>query len=176
MEATSRGEHTVNLAWVVCSEPLRDQECFWSAWICLRGLVCAVLSLHTCPASHCWGDSLESGDPDFSPIILQEAQPRVFHTVGLRTLRRGLTGQAEWVAVVNLVHCSFSSFFFFLFFLVFLFIFETERDTIWAGEGQREGETQNLKQAPGSEVSAQSLTRSSNSRSVRSWPELKSGA
>ena len=27
-----------------------------------------------------------------------------------------------------------------------------------AGEGQREGETQNLKQAPGSELSAESVT------------------
>ena len=34
------------------------------------------------------------------------------------------------------------------------------------GEGQREGETQNLKQAPGSELSAQSLTRGSNSREI----------
>ena len=38
------------------------------------------------------------------------------------------------------------------------------------GEGQRERETQNRKQAPGSEPSAQSLTRGSNSRTARSWP------
>ena len=56
---------------------------------------------------------------------------------------------------------------------MFLFIFETERDRAWAGEGQREGETQNLKWAPGCELSAQSPSRGSNSRSVRSWPELK---
>ena len=37
-----------------------------------------------------------------------------------------------------------------------LFIFETERDRVQVGEGQRERETQNLKQAPGSERSAQS--------------------
>ena len=37
------------------------------------------------------------------------------------------------------------------------------------GEGQRERETQNRKQAPGSEPSAQSLTRGSNSRTAISW-------
>ena len=40
----------------------------------------------------------------------------------------------------------------------------------------RERETQNLKQAPGSEPSAQSPTRGWNSRSARSWPEPKSTA
>ena len=44
------------------------------------------------------------------------------------------------------------------------------------GEGQRERETQNPKQAPGSEPSAQSLTRGSNPRTARSRPEPKSGA
>ena len=66
---------------------------------------------------------------------------------------------------------SCHSFFFFNFFFnVFLFIFGTERDRAWMGEGQRERETQNRKQAPGSEPSAQSLTRGSNSRTARSWP------
>ena len=50
----------------------------------------------------------------------------------------------------------------------------TEGDRAWTGEGQRERETQNRKQAPGSEPSDQSLTRGSNSRTARSWPELKS--
>ena len=40
----------------------------------------------------------------------------------------------------------------------------------------RERHTQNLKQAPGSELSAQSLMRGSNSWTVRSGPELKSDA
>ena len=61
-------------------------------------------------------------------------------------------------------------FFFFHFFFQRLFIFRTERDRAWTGEGQRERETQNRKQAPGSEPSAQSSTRGSNSRTVRSWP------
>ena len=43
-------------------------------------------------------------------------------------------------------------------------------------EGQRERETQNLKQAPGSELSAQSPTRGSNPQTARSRPELKSNA
>ena len=44
------------------------------------------------------------------------------------------------------------------------------------GKGHRERETQNLKQAPGSELSVQSLTRGSNLRTMRSWPEPKSDA
>ena len=62
--------------------------------------------------------------------------------------------------------CPLAIFFFFQ----RLFIFGTERDRAWTGEGQREKETQNQKQAPGSEPSAQSLTRGSNSRTARSWP------
>ena len=42
------------------------------------------------------------------------------------------------------------------------------------GEGQRERETQNPKQAPGSEPSAQSPMRGLNSWTVRSSPEPKS--
>ena len=49
-----------------------------------------------------------------------------------------------------------------------------KRETV--GEGQKERETQNLKQAPGSELSAQILTWGSNSRTVRSQPEQKSVA
>ena len=56
---------------------------------------------------------------------------------------------------------------------MFLFSFETETEHE-QGEGQRERETQNPKQAPGSEPSAQSPMRGSNSRTVRSRPELRS--
>ena len=45
--------------------------------------------------------------------------------------------------------------------------FETEPHRVRAEEGQRERETQNPKQALGSELSAQSLTRGLNSRTVR---------
>ena len=44
-----------------------------------------------------------------------------------------------------------------------------DRYRVWAGEGQRKRGTQNLKQAPGSELPAQN----SNPQTVRSWPELK---
>ena len=44
-----------------------------------------------------------------------------------------------------------------------LFIFERDRDRVPAGEGQGERETQNPKQAPGSELSAQSPMCGSNS-------------
>ena len=40
--------------------------------------------------------------------------------------------------------------------------------------GEADRETQNLKQAPGSELSAQSPTQGSNSQSARSRPDLKS--
>ena len=61
-----------------------------------------------------------------------------------------------------------------MFYLFLIFFFkihsflrqrETEHER---GEGKRERETQNPKQAPGSELSAQSLMRGSNSRTVRS--------
>ena len=43
-------------------------------------------------------------------------------------------------------------------------------------EGQREREIQNAKEAPGSELSAQSPTWGLNRGTVRSWSELKSDA
>ena len=58
---------------------------------------------------------------------------------------------------------------------MFIYFWERGRQSR-VGEGQRERETQNLKQAPGSELSAQSPTRGSNSRTMRSWPEPKSDA
>ena len=54
-----------------------------------------------------------------------------------------------------------------------MFIYFWERDKVWVGEEQRERETQNLKQAAGSELSVQSRMQGSNSWTVRSWPELK---
>ena len=53
---------------------------------------------------------------------------------------------------------------------------QRERDRAWVGERQKERETQNLKQSPGSKRSAQSPTQGSNPRTVRSWPEPKSDA
>ena len=46
-------------------------------------------------------------------------------------------------------------------------LFLRESETVQAGEGQRERETQNPKQVPGSEPSAQSPMRDSNPRTVR---------
>ena len=40
------------------------------------------------------------------------------------------------------------------FFFTFIYFGETEWDKVWAGEGQSEKETQNLKQAPGSGASS----------------------
>ena len=45
-----------------------------------------------------------------------------------------------------------------------------------SGGGAEREEDTNPKQAPGSELSAQSLTRGANSRVLRSRPELKSDA
>ena len=49
-----------------------------------------------------------------------------------------------------------------------MFIFETqrERQSMSRGGAERERETQNPKQAPGSKLSAQSPTRGSNSRTA----------
>ena len=55
-----------------------------------------------------------------------------------------------------------------------MFIFEKKRNRVWAEEEQRGKETQNRKQAPGSELSAQCLMWGLNPRTVRSRPELKS--
>ena len=52
-----------------------------------------------------------------------------------------------------------------LFLCLFIFEIETEHEQ---RKVERERETQNPEQAPGSELSAQSLTRGSNSRAVRS--------
>ena len=59
---------------------------------------------------------------------------------------------------------------FFFFFNVCLFLREREREreTEWEQGRGRERETQNLKQAPGSELSAQSPTWGSNPGAVRS--------
>ena len=59
-------------------------------------------------------------------------------------------------------------------FLMFIYFWKRER--VWLGEGQRERETLNLKQALGSELSAQSPMLGVNPWTVRSWPELKSDA
>ena len=53
-----------------------------------------------------------------------------------------------------------------------MFISETETEHEW-GRVERERETQNQKQAPGSELSAQSLMQGSNSKTMRSGPEPK---
>ena len=58
-------------------------------------------------------------------------------------------------------------------FVMFIFERETERQSVSGGGAerggaQRERETQNLKQAPDSQLSAQSLTQGSNSQMVRS--------
>ena len=50
---------------------------------------------------------------------------------------------------------------------MYLFLIDREKEHEW-GEGQKEKETQNPKQAPGSELSAQSPTLGLNSKAVRS--------
>ena len=53
-------------------------------------------------------------------------------------------------------------------------IFEGGRETECEQGRSRERGKQNQRQAPGSELSAQSLTQGSNSQTMRSWSELKS--
>ena len=61
---------------------------------------------------------------------------------------------------------------FFLNFLIFIYFWE--RDSVWAGKEQRDTHTQNAKQAPGSELSAQSPMWSSNSLSceIMIWAKV----
>ena len=98
---------------------------------------------------------------------------------------RGQHGAHSWVSKyrgVSRYHSDtvidFSSLQVYLFLKIFfnIYLFLRDRDRARVGEEQRERETQNLKRAPGSELSAQSPTRGSNSRTTRSRPELKSDA
>ena len=59
-------------------------------------------------------------------------------------------------------------------FLTFIYFWDRESQSMNGGGSERG--RQNLKQAPGSELSAQSPTWGSNSWTTRSWPELKSFA
>ena len=60
---------------------------------------------------------------------------------------------------------------FFFNFLKFIYFWDRERQSMNGGGPEREREAQNLKQAPGSELSAQSAMQGWNSQSARSWPE-----
>ena len=62
-----------------------------------------------------------------------------------------------------------------VFLMLYLFLRERERESASErlGEKQREGETQNWKQIPGSELSAQNPTWGWNPRAVRSRHEPK---
>ena len=71
------------------------------------------------------------------------------------------------------MYYMFLSLFFYLYFLrlknFFKYLFLTQRETEHVqGRGRERGDTQNLKQAPGSELSAQSPTRGSNPQTARS--------
>ena len=57
-----------------------------------------------------------------------------------------------------------------------MFLFLREKDSMHVPGRGRERDTEKPEQALGSELSAQSLTRGSNPRTVRSRPEPKSDA
>ena len=95
----------------------------------------------------------------------------------LRNLRSRVRCSANWANQAPLRWYLVSiRYIFYLKKKFYIYLFLRDRERVWVGEGQREKETQNLKQDPGSEVSAQSPTRGSNSQAVRSWPEPKSDA
>ena len=60
----------------------------------------------------------------------------------------------------------------FFFFFTFIYFWETERDRAQLGQGRREKETQNLKHAQGSELSAQSPTLELTNREIMTWAEV----
>ena len=84
--------------------------------------------------------------------------------------RRTVAQHTDMVNIFRSVRVSC----FFLNFLMFIYFWRRETQNM--SEGQRERETQNPKQALSSELTAQSLTRGSNSLTARSWPEPKSDA
>ena len=91
---------------------------------------------------------------------------RVFQTVSV--CYRQYQGDAAIVRIMKMRKTFFKHFF------VYLYLRDRERerdrqtDRTQVQEGQREKETQNPKQAPGSELSTQSLTRGLNPRTARS--------
>ena len=62
-------------------------------------------------------------------------------------------------------------FFSFSFFYIYYF-WQTERDRAQVGEGQRETKTQNPKQAPGSELSAQGAGLELTNPEIMTWAEV----
>ena len=88
---------------------------------------------------------------------MQEKPPETFAVKSREVSReRGQGRKSQNKEGVGLYFGSFV-------FIFFTFIYFFERHRARAGEGQREKETENPKQAPGSELSAQSLTWGSNS-------------
>ena len=81
--------------------------------------------------------------------------------MGLQVQQGHLATAVENTAVVYLKGVRVD-----LFFRIYLFLRDRAREGV--GEGQRERETQNPKQAPGSELSAQSPMLGSNSQTRRS--------
>ena len=54
-----------------------------------------------------------------------------------------------------------------------MFIFEMKRDRVWAGNGARERGRQNLKQAPGSELSAEpDMGLELTNHEIMTWAEV----
>ena len=86
-----------------------------------------------------------------------------WETTIYRTVSKGI--------MLQIPNINYNHFWKWLILKIFLMFIFWERERVWAGEGQRERETQNPKQAPGSELSARSPTRGSNPQTVRSWPE-----
>ena len=105
---------------------------------------------------------LSQADPDVW-LSCQERNSPVHHgrNSGTLILKTKATGQERTLK---------KNFFFF----TFIYFWEKRESEHKFREGQREKETQNPKQALGSEPSAQSLMQGLNSQTVKSGPELKS--
>ena len=84
--------------------------------------------------------------------------------------------QWSWYLFLGKYHQVILAIGHFLFLKMFYYLLLRETEHERGRSREKEKETQNFKQAPGSELSAQSLTRGPNPQTARSWPELRSDA
>ena len=118
----------------------------------------------------CWNESfltaLEAGKSKVK--VLANTTPGENPPPVLQAVTSSLCPHTAEQRTWKLVLFSSGSLLFILFYFINMYLFLIGRDRTQVGEGQREKETQNQKQAPGSKLSAQIPVRGSNPQTVRS--------